>query len=212
MRIHPLCARVCSPAVRRDDVLPRCHEENARSVLPRRRRGALPSSAVPSSSSFFFLFFLNYSIFSFVSCARLSSTELCSSSNEIILTGSSFRLILSPVGRRIFYVSRCARPFSFLSRSTRPRWCESDSTTRKIFPRPSFEFLRTPPFSLSISRTRRGDPLEIVCNNPSEMSFRSRGWTICFHRVSIVFDSIRLENISSLYTLVTGLVSSPSPF
>lgn len=137
---------------------------------------------------FFFLFFLNYSIFSFVSCARLSSTELCSSSNEIILTGSSFRLILSPVGRRIFYVSRCARPFSFLSRSTRPRWCESDS--RKIFPRPSFEFLRTPPFSLSISRTRRGDPLEIVCNNPSEMSFRSRGWTICFHRVSIVFDSI----------------------
>lgn len=186
--------------------------------MPRGGRTLCPAASSTRCASFFcrsfffffFLFFLNYSIFSFVSCARLSSTEFCSSSNEIILTGSSFRLILSPVGRRIFYVSRCARPFSFLSRSTRPRWCESDS--RKIFPRPSFEFLRTPPFSLSISRTRRGDPLEIVCNNPSEMSFRSRGWTICFHRVSIVFDSIRLENISSLYTLVTGLVSSPSPF
>lgn len=144
MRIHPLCARVCSPAVRRDDVLPRCHEEDARSVLPRRRRGALPSS-------FFFLSLLTNSIFSFV-CARLSSTELRSSSREIILTGSSFRL--SPLERRRF--STCCDvlvlsvPSSFDSFSTESyllSFVLRESVSRKTFSSCPFpEFLRTPSF------------------------------------------------------------------
>lgn len=47
VRVHPpLYARVCPPAGR-DDV-PRRHEEDARSVLPRRRPGAFPSRALAS--------------------------------------------------------------------------------------------------------------------------------------------------------------------
>lgn len=191
MRIHPLCARVCSPAVRRDDVLPRCHEEDARSVLPRRRRGALPSSF------FFFLSSYQFHLLLRVRSSFLHRTSFLQQGNH------PDRFLVSTLSlgeEKIFLRVVMCSSFLFLPRSTLPR--RSPISYRlffvKVFREKPFPLVLSPNSSerllFLISRTRRGGEIRsrlcAVCNNPSEMSFRSRGRTICFHRISIVFDSI----------------------